>query len=112
MEQDQILLEMFNQGKRAMYIVHVLLDEHSQPVDWVFVYVNQIAMELSGFTKEDLYEKKYSEVFPNQKNKWLKKYSEAAWDGKTVELEEFSDELGAMIHLKIRCCRERTMRGS
>ena len=101
MEQDQILLEMFNQGKRAMYIVHVLLDEHSQPVDWVFVYVNQIAMELSGFTKEDLYEKKYSEVFPNQKNKWLKKYSEAAWDGKTVELEEFSDELGAMIHLKI-----------
>ena len=56
MEQDQILLEMFNQGKRAMYIVHVLLDEHSQPVDWVFVYVNQIAMELSGFTKEDLYE--------------------------------------------------------
>lgn len=101
MEQDQILLEMFNQGKRAMYVVHVLLDEHSQPVDWVFVYVNQIAMELSGFTREDLYEKKYSEVFPNQKNKWLKKYSEAAWDGKTVELEEFSDELGAMIHLKI-----------
>lgn len=35
MEQDQMLLEMFNQGKRAMYIVHVLLDEHSQPVDWV-----------------------------------------------------------------------------
>lgn len=67
MEQDQILLEMFNQGKRAMSIVHVLLDEHSQPVDWVFVYVNQIAMELSGFTKEDLYEKKYSEVFPQSK---------------------------------------------
>ena len=42
MEQDQILLEMFNQGKRAMYVVHVLLDERSQPVDWVFVYVNQI----------------------------------------------------------------------
>ena len=77
MGQDQILLEMFNQGKRAMYVVHVLLDDHSQPVDWVFVYVNQKAMELSGFTREDLYEKKYSEVFPNQKNKWLEKYSSA-----------------------------------
>lgn len=101
MGQEQILLEMFNQGKRAMYVVHVLLDDHSQPVDWVFVYVNQKAMELSGFTREDLYEKKYSEVFPNQKNKWLEKYSEAAWDGKTVELDEFSDEFGTMIHLKI-----------
>ncbi len=94
-------LRMFDENKNAMFVVQVLLDEEGQPYDWIFVHGNEAMVRLGRTSAEALFGRPYSEVFPGGDRKWLMPYYQAAWEGKTLEFDEYSENLGRNLHFII-----------
>ena len=87
----------------AFSVVELILGENGEPVDFVFRYANHALAELDEVKMENLVGKYfYKEVFEeNHDRKWLEYYHAAAFLNQTLELHEFSPEIGK--YLKIIC---------
>lgn len=62
--------------------------------DFIFRYVNRALAELEGVTVDALINRAYGQIFKEAHNKRLAIYSKVAFMGDTVELIDYSPELG------------------
>lgn len=62
--------------------------------DFIFRYVNRALAELEGVTADALINRAYGQIFKEAHNKRLAIYSKVAFMGDTVELIDYSPELG------------------
>lgn len=97
----EALFDILNHSKQGTYIVKILFDERQMPQDWMVVYCNEESLEFGGFEYEQLVGIPFHSVHSNGNQKWLKAYYEAACHDKTIEFDEYSEELKKYIHLKI-----------
>ena len=80
--------------------IHVELDDKGQPIDWMFIHVNEELAKIEGRSSEELIGHRFFELFPNGDRKWLKFYYEAAYLGKSVNYDDISDEIGLYLHIE------------
>ncbi len=97
----RFFLRMFDENKNAMYVVQVLLDEKGKPYDWIFTHGNEAMVRMGHTPKEQLFGRRYSEIYKDADRKWLTPYYEAAWLGKTLEFDEYSANLKRYLHFII-----------
>jgi PAS domain S-box-containing protein len=74
----------------------VITDEKGVAVDYVFLRVNSAFEKLTGLKKENIINKKVTEVIPGiEKNEadWIAKYGKVALTGESIKFENYSDEL-------------------
>jgi len=67
-------------------------DENNQPIDYIFLKVNNKFEELTGLSREDVIDKKATDVLDNITNDsfdWIKFYGEVALTGKSVNFQEY-----------------------
>ena len=63
-------MEKFNSSLAIDHLPHafafhkMIFDTHNQPIDYVFLYVNDAFEVMTGLNKEDILHKKVSEVLP------------------------------------------------
>ncbi len=98
---DGFFLRMIDQSKRGFFVVKVELDDAGTPCDWIYAYCNDAAAELAGLSKERIFGKRFSEVFPDGSPKWLSIYYRAAFYGEEADFEELSEEAGSYIHFTV-----------
>ena len=80
--------------------IRVELDDKDQPCDWIFVHANEELAKIEGIPLERLIGHRFFELFPNGDHKWLRFYYEAAYLGKSVHLDDISDEIGMYLHIE------------
>lgn len=76
----------------------VVFDEdREQPVDYVFLEVNDAFERLTGLKRENLIGKRVTEVIPGIRKDsadWIGKYGKVAMTGEAIRLENYSEALG------------------
>lgn len=87
----------------AFTVIELVCDDHGQPIDWIFRYLNPAALQLFNQPSERLVGRLfYREVYPKvNSKKWLDFYYKSAYQGDTRLLHEYSPELAK--YLAIQC---------
>ena len=80
----------------------IVTDEAGQPVDYVFLEVNDAFERMTGLTSGDIIGKRMSEVMPDLKNDtfdWVGTYGRVALEGMEFKSEQFSQVLGKWFYV-------------
>ena len=80
----------------------IIADKNGEPIDWVFLDVNESYENLSGIQEEDIIGKKVTEVFPNEPkdpSDWIGKYGRVAITGEPARFESFRQSLGKWLNV-------------
>lgn len=80
-------------------IVEILKDENEYPVDLQIRYANECALSLLEKDAQDLLSNTFFTLYPKGKKHWLQLCCQAGFEGKAVEVEEFSRYLGKYIKI-------------
>ena len=81
--------------------IEMIFDEESQAVDWIFRYGNEALASIEGVPLDELIGNTFHSIFPNMDRKWLRSYEQAVLYGETLELIDYSPEIGK--YLRIIC---------
>ncbi len=80
--------------------IRVELNDEGQPVDWTFIHANEELAQLEGKTLDQLIGHRFLDIFPDADRKWLEFYYEAAYLGKSVSINDISEEIGRYLHVE------------
>lgn len=87
------------------YACHkIILDKEGKPCDYEFLEINDSFEKLTGLKKENILNKKYSEVFHDgSKNEfnWVKFYGKIALECGNEEFEQYSDNLKSWYKVQV-----------
>lgn len=87
--------------------LEIVFDDERRAVDWIFRYGNQAFARLEKKTLDEVIGIRFSLLFDNSDMKWLRCCERAALHGETLEMMDYSVEIGA--HIKVICFQ--TFRG-
>ena len=87
--------------------LEIVFDDERRAVDWIFQYGNQAFARLEKKTLDEVIGIRFSLLFDNSDMKWLRCCERAALHGETLEMMDYSVEIGA--HIKVICFQ--TFRG-
>lgn len=79
--------------------IEMVLDEAHSAVDWIFRYGNTALARLEKVPLERLIGRRFSELFPNMDEKWLRSYERAALYGQTLEIIDYSPEIDTYLDI-------------
>ncbi len=75
------------------YALHKFIrDENGHPYDYIYIDTNPAFEKYTGLKSDDIIGEKITEVIPeiiNDKYNWIETYSEVAFEGKNIELEQY-----------------------
>lgn len=87
--------------------LEIVFDDERRAVDWIFQYGNQAFARLEKKTLDEVIGIRFNLLFDNSDMKWLRCCERAALHGETLEMMDYSVEIGA--HIKVICFQ--TFRG-
>lgn len=79
--------------------IEVVVDEDQNAVDWIFRYGNEALAEIEKLPLERMLGSRFSELFPNMDEKWLRSYERAAFYGQTLEIIDYSPEIDTYLNI-------------
>ena len=94
-------VDMFDFDPMPFSVVHVECNEEGTPCDWTFVYENNAFAQVQGLAREDLVNRRFSEVFPDRKMGWVEHYSAPAFGGKPVEISKVHESTGVYFYISV-----------
>jgi PAS domain S-box-containing protein len=100
MEQLQFLFDNMNSG----FAYHkIVLDEHGEPVDYIFLDVNSAFEELVGVKKQEIIGKRVTAILPGTKDDpadWIGKYGKVALNGEAIKFKNYSNDVGKWFSVR------------
>ncbi|MCY1721307.1 ATP-binding protein [Prolixibacteraceae bacterium Z1-6] len=93
MENKEYLNLLFDNMNSAFGQHKIITDEKGEPVDYIFLDVNNKFEELTGLKKEQILNKTLRQVLPNAENSWIKRYGKVALTGKSTIFTDYSKDL-------------------
>ena len=84
----------------------VVEGDRGQPVDYVFLEMNDAFEKLTGLKREKLIGKRVTEVLPgirNDSTDWIGKYGKVAMGGEAIRFENYSEALGRWYSVLAYC---------
>ncbi len=89
-ERYRVLFEtMFN----GFALHEIICDENGKPIDYRFLEINPAFETLTGIVAKDVIGKTVREVLPGIESTWIENYGEVALTGKTMQFENYTQEL-------------------
>lgn len=79
--------------------IEMVFDETNRAVDWVFCYGNEALAELERVALPELIGKRFSEVFPNMDEKWLRAYERSVLFEEMLNIVDYSPEIDANLEI-------------
>lgn len=80
--------------------IEMVMDSNkTAAVDWIFRYGNEALARLEKTSLEKLIGARFSSLFPNMDEKWLRSYERAAMLGQTLEIVDYSQEIDTYLDI-------------
>jgi PAS domain S-box-containing protein len=98
------IVTFFSKMLDAFVYCRILPDKAGNPVDYVYLGLNDAYERLAGIKRENILGKKATEVFPNLKNDpadWIGILGKVALTGKATTIENFSPTANIWVHASI-----------
>ncbi|MGE5404135.1 MAG: PAS domain S-box protein, partial [Candidatus Saccharibacteria bacterium] len=96
-ESEEQYRSLFYNMTTAFIYNQILVDEKGNPIDYVFLEMNQAALKMLGLTRDAAIGRKVTEVFPgveNDKFDWFSEYGRVALEGLELQAEVYSEVVG------------------
>lgn len=74
----------------------IVLDESDNPIDYIFLEVNEAFEELLALKREDIIGKKVTEIIPGIQEtgfNWIRTYGSVAFTGESIKFEQYQEQL-------------------
>ncbi|OQY04867.1 MAG: hypothetical protein B6I20_02210 [Bacteroidetes bacterium 4572_117] len=95
-ESEEKYRTLFENMTNSFALHKIVLDKKNKPVDYVFIEVNKMFEIQTGLKKENIINKKVTEVLTGIENDpatWIDIYGKVALTGKQIQFEQFSELL-------------------
>ena len=95
-ESEEKYRSLFENMMDSFALLKIVTDKNNQPIDYIFIETNKMFEIQTGLKKENIINKKISEIIPdikNNSNSLFKTYGKVALTGKDVRFEHFSKYL-------------------
>lgn len=80
--------------------IEMVMDSNKRAaVDWIFRYGNEALAKLEKMPLEKIIGARFSDLFPNMDEKWLRSYERAAMLGQTLEIVDHSPEIDTYLDI-------------
>lgn len=79
--------------------IEMVFDEKYRAVDWVFRYGNEALAKLEGVALPNLIGKRFSSVFPNMDEKWLRTYERSVLFEQMLNIVDYSPEIDTNLEI-------------
>ena len=93
-EQERRYRRLFEKSINAIAVHEIVTDDEGEPVDYVFLDVNEAFEEATGLDREAISGERATEVLPDLDPTFIETYGEVALDGEPVEFEQNAESLG------------------
>lgn len=91
------------QMQLGLALHEMIYDDHGQPIDYIFLSVNDSFERITGLNKEKILGKRVLEVLPDTEKYWIETYGEVATTGKSIQFENYSRVLNRHFSLSAYC---------
>ncbi len=86
-------LQLLFQNMYSGFASHkIIVDKDGNPVDYIFLDVNNKFEELTGLKGSEIAGKRVKEVFPNTEECWIQRYGKVALTGEPVKFVDYAVE--------------------
>jgi PAS domain S-box-containing protein len=95
-ESEEKFRSLFENMLEGFALHQVITNEKEEPIDYKFIEVNKTFEQLTGLIRDNIIDKKVTEVLPDTQNDpadWIGKYGKVALTGKKLHFEQFSEAL-------------------
>lgn len=93
---DSLLLD---KSQQAFCVIQGNMDNEKSGYDFHFVYLNDAFMRLEGMEKNQLMNKSVYQVFTEGSRKWVQFFYEAAYEEKTLEVQNDATEFDRFLQM-------------
>lgn len=92
---------IFEKSPQPFGVAEVTVDEHNQPVDCIYRYINKPMETYWTAPAEELMGKGFYEIWPDSDYSWRTYFYHAAFDGVAAEFESVSVALEQFFHVTV-----------
>jgi len=85
----------------GLVLCEVIYNEVGDPIDFIFVEVNDSWKKLVGLSEEEVINKRVYEVFPKTKRSLVERYASVALTGNPIKFESYDKNLNKHIHSSV-----------
>lgn len=94
----QSLFENMGEG----FALHrIICDQNGEPIDYVFMDVNQAFEDITGLLGKDIIGKHAKEIFPDIESYWIEKYGEVAVTGESETFARYFPQLDRHFNVNV-----------
>lgn len=98
---DTKLRMLFESMNEAFALHKIITNEHNEPIDYVYLDVNQAFERMTGFTREQIIGHHLLELMPKTEPYWIHEFGKVALEGGTAELVNYAQELNRYYEVKV-----------
>jgi PAS domain S-box-containing protein len=88
---------LFENIMNGFALHEIVVDKEGNPIDYMFLEVNEAFEQLTGLRRNSLIGKRVTEVLPGTENDpadWIGRYGGVALTGQEIRFEQFSQDIG------------------
>lgn len=96
--------ELFSTMLEGFAYHQIITNEKNDPIDYIFLEINDAFEKLTGLTREMVVGKKVSQVLPGTVSdpaNWIKRYGEVALTGNSMSFESYSQDLQKWYQISV-----------
>lgn len=90
---------LLDKSQQAFCVIQGNMDNEKSEYDFQFVYLNEAFMRLEGMEKNQLMNKSVYQVFTEGSRKWVQFFYEAAYEEKTLEVQNDATEFDRFLQM-------------
>lgn len=81
------MMNFFNSMNEGFAIHRIVCDDFGKPIDYTYLEVNDAFLEIAGLERDDIINKKVTELYPNMDGEWIDIYGTVALTGEEIQFE-------------------------
>ncbi len=97
---NRLMIENMNSG---FALFKVITDKANNPVDFVYLDINNAYAMLTGLKKEDILNKRITGILPDKEKSWIQQFGRVAITGETFEVVDYLKESNQYFATKAYC---------
>ncbi len=98
---NEAMINFFNSMNEGFAAHKIVCDELGKPIDYIYLEVNDAFLKITNLKKEDIIDRKVTELYPDIDNKWIEIYGKVALTGERIEFDRYFASLDKHFRVSV-----------
>ena len=98
---NETMMNFFNSMNEGFAVHKIICDDSNRPIDYIYLEINEAFLKISGLKREDIINKRVTEIYPDAERKWIETYGKVALTGKRIQFESYFSYLDKHFRISV-----------